>query len=77
MEKVPFFSKLLLFICVFACLFLPGRMDAQTVSSITGAITDSSSAVIPNATVTITNDATRYTPLKQLVIDWHYRGFSA
>jgi hypothetical protein len=44
---------------IFAILFsLPGRLNAQALASITGTVTDSSGAVIANANVTITNDAT-------------------
>lgn len=52
-------SGILSFSCVLAFLFLCGAvLNAQTVSSITGTVTDTSGAVVPNATVTITNDAT-------------------
>jgi outer membrane receptor protein involved in Fe transport len=37
---------------------LSGLLSAQTVSSITGTVTDASGAVVANATVTVTNDAT-------------------
>ena len=33
-------------------------MSGQTLSSVTGTVTDSSGGVIPNANVTVTNDAT-------------------
>lgn len=41
-----------------AVLFLPGLLHAQSVTAITGVVTDSSGAVVPNATVTLTNSAT-------------------
>ena len=40
------------------CLSSGGFLSAQTVSSITGTVTDSSGAIIANATVTVTNNAT-------------------
>jgi hypothetical protein len=44
--------------CIFAWSLTPVVLNAQTVASITGTITDTSGAVIPNATITVTNDAT-------------------
>jgi len=41
-----------------ALLASTGHMNAQTLSSATGTVTDTSGGVIPNAKVTITNDAT-------------------
>ena len=51
--------RALAFICAYSFLIFSGNaLHAQTVSSITGTITDSSGAVVANATVTVTNDAT-------------------
>ena len=51
--------KNLVFACALACFLFQGNVvHAQTVSSITGTITDSSGAVVANATVTVSNDAT-------------------
>ena len=49
---------------VFVLLLLLGSsssLHAQTLSSITGTVTDSSGAIVPNANVSITNDATNVT----------------
>jgi len=41
-----------------AAVFLPGDLHAQALASITGTVTDTSGAVVGNASITITNDAT-------------------
>jgi hypothetical protein len=64
--KTPEFAKdanrcrqNVVFSAVLICfLLLSGLLNAQTVSSITGTVTDSSGGVMPNATVTVTNDST-------------------
>src|SRR5580693_8512924 len=47
--------------CLTLCmllLFLPAGLSAQGLSGITGTVTDPSGAVVPDAKVTVTNDAT-------------------
>jgi hypothetical protein len=39
-------------------LMLPGKLNAQALASITGTVTDTSGAVVADATVSVTNDAT-------------------
>ncbi len=39
-------------------LIAPVRVQAQALSGMNGTVTDSSGAVVPGATVTVTNDAT-------------------
>ena len=48
----------LCFVTGLALVLCPARMHGQTVSGITGTVADSSGAVLPDATVTVTNDAT-------------------
>ncbi len=56
LEKGNFPRLVFVFACLLACFLFPAKqLSAQTVSSITGTITDSSGAVVPNATVTVTN----------------------
>jgi len=57
--NIGFFLKTASLSCLFACFFiLSSVLSAQTISSITGTVTDASGAVVANATVTVTNDAT-------------------
>jgi len=41
-----------------ACLFVAPNVSAQSTASITGTVTDATGAVVPNATVTVRNEAT-------------------
>src|SRR5579872_5888016 len=41
-----------------ACLFVAPNVAAQSTASITGTVTDATGAVVPNATVTVRNEAT-------------------
>ncbi len=54
-KAAPFYLFLLV------CFWFQNGLQAQTVSSITGTITDSSGAIVANATVTVTNNATNVT----------------
>ncbi len=51
----------LCFVIGLALVLCPARMHGQTVSGITGTVADSSGAVLPDATVTVTDDATGVT----------------
>jgi hypothetical protein len=58
-KKATRLFSALSFVCAFTFfLFCGNALHAQTVSSITGTVTDSSGAVVANATVTVANDAT-------------------
>jgi Carboxypeptidase regulatory-like domain/TonB dependent receptor len=46
------------FVLCLLLLFVPSRLSAQGLSGITGTITDASGAVVPDAKVTVTNNAT-------------------
>ena len=52
---------ILCFVTSLTFVLCPARMHGQTVSGITGTVADSSGAVLPDATVTVTNDATGVT----------------
>ena len=56
--RIPIFGGVLLLVALFL-LTCPSRLSAQTSSTgaLTGTVTDSSGAVLPNATVTITSDS--------------------
>ncbi len=58
--RVQWWSRhVILLIGILAILFSPaGKLYAQALASITGTVTDSSGAVVANATVSVTNDAT-------------------
>jgi len=57
--KSGFFLKTASLSCLLACFFLlTSVLSAQTVSSITGTVTDASGAIVANAKVTVSNDAT-------------------
>ena len=54
----------------FTAAFLQGQ--TSTAGLITGVVTDSTGAVIPNATVTVTNTATGFTRVAQTNADGNY-----
>jgi hypothetical protein len=60
-HRAPHVVFWLCLIAALACLGFGRTASAQAVAGITGTVTDSSGAVIPNANVTITNEATGVT----------------
>src|ERR1700728_4677031 len=50
----------LFMVCLAVCVLAisPARLHAQALSSITGTVTDATGAVVPDAKITVTNDAT-------------------
>ena len=52
------FSKILRFIAIGFALLTAGSLFGQTLATVQGEITDQSGAVVPGATVTVTNTAT-------------------
>jgi hypothetical protein len=58
---------------VLSTLALPGRSWAQFASAIEGTVTDPSEAIVPNASVTITNEATGVSQTGQTTSAGYYR----
>ena len=57
-KRLQALKRFALFALSILLLSLPGKLSAQALASITGTVTDTSGAVIANANVTVTNDAT-------------------
>src|SRR5687767_8307720 len=67
------FKRLVTAGAVLLTLALPGRSWAQFASAIEGTVSDPSEAIVPNASVTITNEATGVSQTGQTTSAGYYR----